>query len=218
MTGSLTYDELWALSKVSLSLGSGENLGIVGRNGAGKSTLLKVLARVLKPTRGHVQVHGQVAPILALGTGFDAELTGRENILLNGLLLGHRRVEVQQRMEEIVDFSGLGDFVDSPMRNYSSGMVARLGFSVATAWTPDVLIIDEVLSVGDTHFVKLCHERLERFRAAGTTLVMVSHQASEILRNCTRCLWLEKGKIVEDGSPVEVLQHYEASLVSPQIR
>jgi ABC-2 type transport system ATP-binding protein/lipopolysaccharide transport system ATP-binding protein len=217
VTGSLTYRKLWALSGVSFSVAKGENLGIVGRNGAGKSTLLKVISRVLKPTGGKVAVNGRVAPILALGTGFDYELTGRENILLNALLLGHSRVEVKERMDEIVEFSGLGDFVHSPVRNYSSGMVARLGFAVATAWLPDVLLLDEVLSVGDAHFVNRCNERLDQFRTAGTTVVMVSHQIAEVRRNCTRCIWLDDGKVRADGPPAEVIKEYEASAANQEI-
>ncbi len=214
ITGSLTYKPLWALSNVSLSIARGESVGIVGPNGAGKSTLLKVISRVLKPTAGKVAVSGRTAPILALGTGFDYELTGRENIALNALLLGHSRREIQQRIEAIVEFSGLGEFANSPVRNYSSGMVARLGFSVATAWVPDVLILDEVLAVGDTHFVKKCNARLDQFRQAGTTVVLVSHEPDEILRNCTRCLWLDEGKVRADGTPSEVLKCYSASVPS----
>jgi ABC-2 type transport system ATP-binding protein/lipopolysaccharide transport system ATP-binding protein len=214
VTGALTYRKMWALSDVSLSIARGESVGIVGRNGAGKTTLLKVISRVLKPTRGRVAVSGRTAPILALGTGFDYELTGRENILLNALLLGHSRREVQERIEAIVEFSGLDEFANSPVRNYSSGMVARLGFSVATAWVPDVLILDEVLTVGDAHFVKECNARLDQFRQAGTTVVLVSHEPDEILRNCTRCLWLDEGKVRADGTPPEILKCYTASVPS----
>jgi homopolymeric O-antigen transport system ATP-binding protein len=211
MTGALTYKQLWALSNVCLSIVRGESVGIVGRNGAGKSTLLKVICGVLKPSTGRVSVSGRTAPILALGTGFDYELTGRENILLNALLLGHSRREVRERTEAIVEFSGLGEFVNSPVRNYSSGMVARLGFSVATAWLPDVLVLDEVLSVGDAHFVKKCNARLDQFRKAGTTIVLVSHEPDEILRNCTRCVWLDDGQVRADGAPAETLKQYSSS-------
>jgi ABC-2 type transport system ATP-binding protein len=212
VTGSLTYKKLLALSHISLSVTAGENIGIIGRNGAGKSTLLKVISRVLKPTTGMVSVRGRVAPILALGTGFDYELTGRENIVLNALLLGRSRSEVHERMQAIVDFSELSDFIDSPVRNYSSGMVARLGFSIATAWLPDVLLLDEVLAVGDAHFVKRCNKRLDEFRAAGTTVVMVSHQASEIERNCSRCIWLDDRTVRADGIPKDILQEYQATV------
>src|SRR5688572_10418075 len=156
--GALTYEQLWALKGVTLSVGRGEALGIIGRNGAGKSTLLKVVSRVLAPSGGRVAVTGRVAPILELGTGFDFELTGRENVFLNGLLLGHPKREIEQRYDAIVDFSGLGDFIRSPVRNYSSGMLARLAFSVLTAWTPDVLVLDEFLAVGDVHFLRKCED------------------------------------------------------------
>src|ERR1700687_3160101 len=149
MKGSLAYEQLWALRDVALTIHSGETVGIVGRNGAGKSTLLKVISRVLKPTTGDAMVRGSLSPILELGTGFDRELTGFENIYLNALLLGHSRREVADAIDEIVDFSGLGDFVRAPIRNYSTGMLARLGFAVATAWLPDIMILDEVLAVGD---------------------------------------------------------------------
>lgn len=212
VTGSLSYKNLLALSHVSLAVRPGENVGIIGRNGAGKSTLLKVISRVLKPTTGRVSVRGRVAPILALGTGFDYELTGRENVVLNALLLGRSRAEVRERMNAIIEFSELGDFIDSPVRNYSSGMVARLGFSVATAWLPDVLLLDEVLAVGDAHFVKQCNHRLGEFRAAGTTIVMVSHQAEEIERNCSRCVWLEGRTVRADGPPKDILKEYESTV------
>ena len=212
VTGSLTYKKLLALSQVSFSIKAGENVGIIGRNGAGKSTLLKVISRVLKPTSGRVSVRGRVAPILALGTGFDYELTGRENIVLNALLLGHSRAEVRERMDAIIDFSELAEFIDSPVRNYSSGMVARLGFSVATAWLPDVLLLDEVFAVGDAHFVKRCNQRLDEVRAAGTTVVMVSHQAGEIERNCSRCIWLDGRTVRADGTPSDILKEYQSTV------
>lgn len=211
MRGALTYESLWALKDVSLEVTKGEKLGIVGRNGAGKSTLLKVISRILKPTKGKVDVRGFVAPILELGTGFDAELTGLENIYLNALLLGHTRREIDDKVEDIVGFSELGEFIYTPTRNYSSGMVARLGFAIATAWIPEVLILDEVLSVGDTAFVQRCEARLGRFHEAGTTLILVSHSASAIRKNCTRCIRLDHGAVVDDGEPEEVLQRYEES-------
>jgi len=206
--GSLSYEKLWAVQELSLSIESGEIVGIVGRNGAGKSTLLKMIAGVLEPTRGSCAVRGSVAPILALGTGFDYELTGRENIYLNALLLGHRRREVDERYEEIVAFSELGDFIDSPLRTYSTGMVARLGFAVATGWQPDVLILDEVLTVGDSGFTKKCEQRFEDYRRAGTTILLVSHSAPAVEASCSRCVWLDKGRLQADGSPAEVVRRY----------
>ena len=210
MKGALAYEELWALRDVSLTLERGESLGIVGRNGAGKSTLLKVISRVLKPTHGKVSVQGSVAPILELGTGFDYELTGRENIYLNALLLGHSAREIDEKMEAIVEFSGLGEFVHSPVRNYSSGMLARLGFSIATAWEPDVLILDEVLSVGDARFLRRCERRMEEFRQRGTTVLLVSHAADAVRENCQRAIWLEKGRIEAVGPADEVVGGYLA--------
>jgi ABC-2 type transport system ATP-binding protein/lipopolysaccharide transport system ATP-binding protein len=209
--GALVYEQLWALKDVSFSLAAGDRLGVVGSNGAGKSTLLKVISGVLKPVRGRAEVCGRVAPILELGIGFDYELTGDENIYLNALFLGHSRREVDARYKDIVEFSGLGDFIRAPVRNYSSGMLARLGFSIVTAWVPDVLILDEVLAVGDVHFVKKCEERLAAFRRAGTTLILVSHALESIQRNCNRCLWLEAGQVRADGPPSEVLPRYLGS-------
>jgi ABC-2 type transport system ATP-binding protein len=207
--GALAYEELWALRGIDLSLGAGQTLGIVGRNGAGKSTLLKVISGVLKPTRGEVRKRGMVAPILELGTGFDAELTGRENIYLNALLLGHQRSEIDREVEQIIEFSGLGDFIRSPVRNYSSGMLARLGFSIATAWKPELLILDEVLGVGDARFLKRCGERIAEFRAGGTTILLVSHDPEAIRKSCQRCIWLEQGELVADGPTEEVLARYQ---------
>ncbi|MGH9362968.1 MAG: ABC transporter ATP-binding protein [Thermoanaerobaculia bacterium] len=208
LKGALAYEQLWALRDVSLTVPAGQTLGIVGRNGAGKSTLLKVISRVLKPTRGTAAVRGMLAPILELGTGFDYELTGLENIYLNALLLGRSRREVDQQVEEIVEFSGLGDFVRSPIRNYSSGMQARLGFSIATAWVPDILVLDEVLAVGDAAFTEKCEERLARFHAAGTTVLLVSHSAAAVRKTCTRCIWLDAGNLRADGGTEEVLDLY----------
>ncbi|HEX4966283.1 MAG TPA: ABC transporter ATP-binding protein [Thermoanaerobaculia bacterium] len=206
--GSLAYEELWALRDIDLTVHKGETLGIVGRNGAGKSTLLKVISRVLKPTRGTSLIRGRLAPILELGSGFDYELTGLENIYLNALLLGHSKRDIATRVDEIVDFSGLGDFIRAPLRNYSSGMQARLGFAVATAWVPDVLILDEVLSVGDATFTAKCEERLRRFHDAGATVLLVSHSAQAVQENCSRCLWLDDGKLRADGPSAEVLDLY----------
>jgi len=206
--GSLAYEKLWALKGVSLSVTDGETVGIVGRNGAGKSTLLKVISGVLKPTKGRLWRRGWVAPILELGTGFDFELTGYENVYLNALLLGRQRKEIDERLDEIVAFSGLDDFIRSPIRNYSSGMLARLGFAIATAWKPDVLILDEVLAVGDARFLKRCEQRIEEFRQAGTTILIVSHDSEAVRKNCRRCLWLERGELRADGPTDEVLARY----------
>ena len=208
MKGALSYEKLWALSDVSFSIRDGETVGIIGRNGAGKSTLLKVISGVLKPSEGRREVRGLVVPILELGTGFDHELTGVENIYLNALLLGRKRREIDASLERIIEFSGLGDFVRAPIRNYSTGMVARLGFSIATAWLPDVLILDEVLSVGDAAFTRRCEERIAEFHAAGTTILLVSHSEAEIKKSCTRCLWLDAGRLRGDGPTAKILAAY----------
>ena len=208
MKGALAYEKLWALRDVELTVREGETVGIVGRNGAGKSTLLKVVSRVLKPSKGRVEVRGAVSPILELGTGFDHELTGLENIFLNALLLGRSRREIQAKLEEIVNFSGLGDFIRSPIRNYSSGMLARLGFSIATAWLPEILILDEVLAVGDAAFTEKCEKKMRTFHDAGITILVVSHSEKVIRDTCTRCVWLDAGRLRADGGTDEVLDLY----------
>lgn len=218
--GALVYEELWALRDVSLSVAPGERVALVGRNGAGKSTLLKVVSGVLPASRGRAGVGGRVGPLLELGTGFDYELTGLENIYLNALLMGHPRREIDERLDEIVAFSGLGDFVRAPVRNYSSGMLARLGFAVMTAWTPDVLILDEFLSVGDEAFVQRCRGRLERFWAAGSTLLFVSHSPATVREYCDRAVWLDGGHVRADGPADDVLEQYhraasQADLATP---
>jgi ABC-2 type transport system ATP-binding protein len=216
--GALSYEKLWALRDVDLRVQSGEILGIVGRNGAGKSTLLKVISRVLKPTEGDAVVRGSLSPILELGTGFDHELTGFENIYLNALLLGRSRREIDEKLEDIIHFSGLGDFIRAPIRNYSSGMLARLGFSIATAWVPDILILDEVLAVGDAAFTEKCEERVQSFHDAGTTVLLVSHNAQAIRKNCTRCIWLDAGRLRADGPTEEVLAMYAHAGTDPDQR
>jgi ABC-type polysaccharide/polyol phosphate transport system ATPase subunit len=218
MRGALTYEKLWALRDVGLTIRQGERVGIIGRNGAGKSTLLKVISRVLKPTRGTAEIHGRLSPILELGTGFDYELTGLENIYLNALLLGRTRREIDERIEGIVEFSGLGDFIRTPIRNYSSGMQARLGFSIATAWVPDILILDEVLAVGDSAFTEKCLARLAEFHTAGTTVLMVSHIAKSVQENCDRCIWLDAGRLRADGPAAQVLDQYSHAGTEPDQR
>jgi len=208
LRGALVYEDLWALSNVSLRIGRGESVGIIGRNGAGKSTLLKVISRVIAPTRGRVDVGGRVVPVLGLGAGLDMELSGLENIYLNAMVLGRSRREIKAACDEIVTASGLGDFIMSPLRNYSAGMVARLAFSVATAWTPEILILDEVLTVGDASFVERCHQHLQRFRESGTTVLVVSHLPAEIRESCQRCIWIDAGTIRQDGATDDVLESY----------
>jgi len=215
LTRRVRHQDLWALRSLSLTVHAGETLGLIGRNGAGKSTLLKVVSRVLRPTEGRVVVVGTVAPLLELGAGFHPDLTGRENVFLNSALLGHPRREIAPRFDEIVRFAELQDFIDVPVRSYSSGMGARLGFSVATLFRPDILILDEVLSVGDAGFQEKCLARLEAFRQQGTTTLLVSHSPETLARHCNRVAWIEKGQLVALGEPDEVLAHYESSLQTP---
>jgi ABC-2 type transport system ATP-binding protein/lipopolysaccharide transport system ATP-binding protein len=215
MRGTLVHEEFWGLKDVSFSVRRGESVGVIGHNGAGKSTLLKVISRVLAPTTGHVVVNGSVMPLLELGTGFDPELTGVENIYLNALLFGRTRSEVERMVPSIVETSGLGDFIYAPIRQYSSGMWARLGFAVATAWVPDILILDEVLQVGDANFQRRCEERMRSFRDQGSTILLVSHDPSSITNSCDRCLWLDKGHLRADGPAGEVLQQYRDQSVRP---
>lgn len=205
----LEHEGFWALRNVSLEVKKGETLGIIGPNGAGKSTLLKVVARVLKPTEGFVTVKGRIAPLIELGAGFDMELTGVENVYLNASILGLRRQEIRERFASIVNFSELGDFIYSPLKSYSSGMVARLGFSIATVVEPDILIIDEVLAVGDERFRRKCDERIKRFRDRGTTILFVSHNMNEIKRLCDNVLWLDHGMPRMYGDPESVTEEYQ---------
>ncbi|HEX2253056.1 MAG TPA: ABC transporter ATP-binding protein [Thermoanaerobaculia bacterium] len=216
MKRALTYEQLWALRGVDLEVTRGERLAIIGRNGAGKSSLLKVISGVLEPTRGRVETRGRLAPILELGTGFDHELTGLENVYLNALLLGHSRKEIEERIDEIVAFSELGDFVRSPIRSYSSGMLARLGFSIATAWRPDVLILDEVLAVGDAHFIHKSRQRLRELRATGTSILLVSHDLKAVRQMSERCIWIDGGRIAAEGPVDEIVDRYEAATASEE--
>ena len=202
------YDDFWALRDINLCVRSGEVVGIVGRNGAGKSTLLKVVSRVLVPSRGRVRLRGRVAPLLEFGAGFHPELTGRENVFLNGAILGFSRAEMESKFKGIVDFAELWDFIDAPLRTYSSGMVARLGFAIATDVDPDILILDEVLSVGDVAFQQKSAERIQSFRAAGATILMVSHSMDTVEAMCDRAVWLDHGKLMVDGNPAAVVQRY----------
>lgn len=206
--GRARYEEKRALDDVSLEVATGTTFGLVGDNGSGKSTLLKCLARILVPDHGDVRVRGKVAALLELGSGFHPELTGRQNVYLNGAILGMNRRELERRFDDIVGFAGLEDVIDQPVRNYSSGMYVRLGFSVATNVDPEVLLVDEVLAVGDATFQRRCLERIDRLRRDGRTVVVVSH-ASEIVRNlCDEVAWLEHGRLIERGPTPAVLDRY----------
>ncbi|MBY4797004.1 ABC transporter ATP-binding protein [Collinsella sp. AGMB00827] len=192
----LFFKEFYALDHVSFKVKKGEVMGLVGTNGSGKSTMLKVIAGVLEPTSGSVSVRGSIAPLIELGAGFDLELTARENIFLNGALLGHDRAFMQEHLDSIVDFAELADFLDMPMKNYSSGMVARIAFAIATVVEPDILIVDETLSVGDVFFQEKCERRIQSFIDSGNvTVLFVSHSIEQVERLCTRAAWIEKGQL-----------------------
>lgn len=206
--GKIQYNSFEALQNISLTINKGEIFGVLGRNGAGKSTLLKVVSRVLEPTKGRVWLRGEVYPLLQLGAGFHPELTGIENVYLNGSLLGHTREEVDERLSSIADFAEIGDFIHAPLRTYSSGMQARLGFAVATAWIPDILILDEILSVGDAAFVQKCTNRIEEFRNSGATIILVSHSIDMVKSMCQRAALLEYGKLIRVGDALDVAEEY----------
>ncbi len=209
--GALRGARYEALRDVSFDVLKGEAFGIVGRNGAGKSTILGLIAGVLKPTRGAITVKGRISPLLELGAGFHMELTGRENIVLKGVLIGLRRHEVLSKMDQIIQFSELDDFVDQPVRTYSSGMLARLGFSIVACLDPEILLIDEILAVGDMEFQRKCLDRMAEFRKKGVTMVLVSHSMENIEQICDRVLWIENHTARMTGEPKEVIEAYGAS-------
>ncbi len=210
--GKLKNRSFFALDDVSFGVQRGEVFGLIGQNGAGKSTLLKLIARVLQPSQGRVLVAGKVAPLLEMGAGFHPELTGRENIYLNGAMLGYTRREMAKKFDQIVDFAELWDFIDAPIRTYSSGMWARLGFAVATDVDADILIVDEVLSVGDDSFQRKSAERIEAFREKGVTILLVTHNMALVKKLCQRAAWLDQGKLVDVGSVEVVVDHYLQSV------
>jgi lipopolysaccharide transport system ATP-binding protein len=197
-----------ALHGISFQVNRGESFGIIGKNGAGKSTTLGLIAGVLKPSGGTIVVKGRVSPLLELGAGFSGELTGKENIVLNGVLMGLTRAEVLRKIEEIIEFSGLDDFIDQPLRTYSSGMTMRLGFSVVASLDPEILLIDEVLTVGDIEFQKKCMDKMEGFKKNGVTIVFVSHGLKDVLAICDRVIWIENHQVRMMGSAKEVVNSY----------
>lgn len=207
-TGKLKFDTFQALDDVSFSLERGEVLGIIGRNGAGKSTLLKVISGIIKPTEGSVRVQGSLVPMLELGSGFDQDLTGHENIFLNGAILGYSKQFLEEKYDEIVAFSELGDFIHSPIRTYSSGMMMRLAFSIAAIVAPEILIVDEILAVGDAEFQKKSKKRMMELMSGGTTVLFVSHDITQIETMCSRVLWLEHGKIRAIGETAQICEEY----------
>lgn len=205
----LEAEEFWALDKVSFTADRGDVVGIIGHNGAGKSTLLKVISGIMKPTHGSIEVHGSIVPMLELGSGFDLELSGRENIYLNGAVLGYSKQFLSSRYEEIVEFSELGDFIEAPLRTYSSGMLARLAFSVACIVEPEILIVDEILSVGDADFQEKSRARMMKMMSGGTTVFFVSHSLLQIREMCSRAVWLEHGQVQAVGAAEDVCSMYE---------
>lgn len=210
LQGRLKYEKFQALQDVSFELEKGEVLGIVGHNGAGKSTLLKVISGIMKPTAGRVTLNGVVVPMLELGSGFDFELTGRENIFLNGAILGYSEKFLKEKFEEIIDFSELRQFIDIPLRNYSSGMVMRLAFSIATVVNPDILIVDEILAVGDAEFQEKSKKKMMELMSGGTTVLFVSHSLEQVRELCDRVLWLDHGQMKMIGETQKVCDAYEA--------
>ena len=205
----LKYEEFIALNDVSLSIKKGEVVGIVGLNGSGKSTLLKVISGILRPSDGSAAIVGSISPLIELGAGFDYDLTARENVFLNGSVLGFSKKTMTEKMDEIIDFAELRDFMDVAIKNFSSGMVARLGFSIATITRPDILIVDEILAVGDFLFQQKCEKRISEMMSGGTTVIIVSHSIGQIERLCNRVIWLDKGNVIMDGPTQEVCDLYK---------
>jgi len=205
----LFYEEFWALRDINIQIKRGEVFGIVGLNGAGKSTLLKLVAGVLKPTTGHVTVEGNIAPLIELGAGFDPDLTAKENVYMNGAVLGYNAKYMSEHYNAIMDFAELWDFENVPIKNFSSGMYARLGFAIATAVKPDILIVDEILEVGDYLFRKKCEKRIDELMSGNTTVLMVSHTKATIEKFCDRAAWLDHGRLVEIGTAKEICEKYE---------
>ncbi len=205
----LMFEDFKALDDVSFDIKKGDVFGIVGLNGSGKSTTLKIISGILKPTKGTVETSGVIAPLIELGAGFDMELTARENIYLNGSVLGYSRKFMNEKFNDIVEFSEMEQFLDTPMKNYSSGMVARIGFAIATVTTPDILIVDEILAVGDFLFQKKCEERINAMMNDNTTVIIVSHSIEQIERLCKHCVWLDKGKVRMIGETQEVCNAYK---------
>ena len=214
---NMKYDEFWALQDVNFEVKRGESVALIGLNGCGKSTLLKTIAGVLRPTKGTVTVSGTIAPMIELGAGFDMDLTARENVFLNGSILGYSRSQMNQYYDGIVDFSELEEFMDVPIKNFSSGMLARLAFAIATIGTPDILIVDEVLSVGDFRFQEKCEKRIQGMMKNDTTILFVSHSIDQVKKICNRAIWIEKGRIREDGTSEEVGSHFERAYYAGEL-
>lgn len=208
----LMFQEFLALQDITLQIKPGEAWGFVGTNGAGKSTLLKVISKILKPYKGTVEVNGTIASLIELGAGIDPKLTARENIFLNGTILGYSKEFIESKFDDIVEFSELDDFLDSPVKNFSSGMKTRLSFSIATVMEPDILIVDEILAVGDALFRKKCMERMNKMLSHGTTLLLVSHNISDIEKMCQKAMWINRGKIIMSGDAADVCRQYQENI------
>lgn len=211
MKRQLMFEDFIALNNISFDIKKGDVFGIVGLNGCGKSTTLKIISGILEPTKGTVETDGVIAPLIELGAGFDMELTARENIYLNGSVLGFSKKFIDEKFDDIVDFSEMREFLDVPMKNYSSGMIARIAFAIATVTTPDILIVDEILAVGDFLFQQKCEQRINAMMKGNTTVIIVSHSIEQIERLCKHCMWLEKGKIKMIGDTAEVCNAYKNS-------
>jgi ABC-type polysaccharide/polyol phosphate transport system ATPase subunit len=207
--GKLRFNEFLALDDVSFNLEKGKTLGLIGRNGAGKSTTLKLISGILKPTKGSIRTYGNIVPMLELGAGFDLELTGKENIYLNGAILGYSKEYLESKYDEIVDFAEISEFVDMPIRNYSSGMMARLAFSIASVVQPEILIVDEILAVGDVAFQEKSFNRMKELMSGGATVLFVSHDLEKIEEMCDKVIWLDHGRVVMFGDTAEVCSAYK---------
>lgn len=214
LKGKLHYNEFYALKNVSFTVKRGDSVALIGHNGSGKSTLLKILAGVMYPTKGGIAINGTIAPLIELGAGFDMELTAKENIYLNGAILGFDRAFMDQHFEEIVEFSELREFINVPLKNFSSGMIARLGFSIATVVKADILIVDEVLAVGDFRFQEKCKKKIAEILAGGTTLLFVSHSAEQVKELCRKAVWLDHGNMMAYGDTEEVYAMYERNYIN----
>lgn len=212
VSGKLHFNEFLALKDVSFTVNRGDSVALVGMNGSGKSTMLKIIAGVMYPSEGNVAVHGSIAPLIELGAGFDMDLTARENVYLNGAVLGHDRAFMDEHFKEIMDFAELWEFVDVPVKNYSSGMIARLAFSIATIIRADVLIVDEVLAVGDFKFQEKCRARMEEMLSGGTTLLFVSHNTDQVVQLCKKAVWLDHGRMKGYGDAKTICEQYKAAM------
>lgn len=210
----LMFQEFLALKNINFTVKRGESWGLIGKNGSGKSTLLKLISGIIRPYQGNVTVNGSISPLIELGAGFDPELTARENIFLNGALLGYSKRFIESHFQEIVDFAELNDFIDVPIKNFSSGMSARLGFAIATVQKPDILIVDEVLAVGDFAFQQKCKERMEHLLSNGTTLLFVSHSIEQVKELCSKAIWIDNGEVRAIGETHSVSQEYISSMLN----